>query len=106
MTKLPDKRTVDSIRDRLSHRLNDHLCGMREGCDDSVTGFNEAWDVMRKLFDDIEAGERDDPRPAASPLEHDLLEALKGVVRVADRATVEFDAARAAIAKAVPKGST
>lgn len=34
---------------------------------------------------------------AAAP---DLLEALIGVVRVADRATVEFDAARAAIAKA------
>lgn len=34
---------------------------------------------------------------AASP---ELLEALIGVVRVADRATVEFDAARAAIAKA------
>jgi len=34
---------------------------------------------------------------AAAP---DLLEALKGVVRVADRKTVEFDAARAAIAKA------
>jgi hypothetical protein len=29
-----------------------------------------------------------------------LLEALKGVVKVADRATMEFDAARAAIAKA------
>lgn len=34
---------------------------------------------------------------AAAP---DLLEALRGVVRVADRATVEFEAARAAIAKA------
>lgn len=34
---------------------------------------------------------------AAAP---DLLEALRGVVRVADRATVEFDAARAAIEKA------
>jgi hypothetical protein len=31
---------------------------------------------------------------------HDLLEALKGVLRVADRKTAEFDAARAAIAKA------
>lgn len=30
----------------------------------------------------------------------DMLEALKGVLRVADRATVEFDAARAAVAKA------
>lgn len=34
---------------------------------------------------------------AAAP---DLLEALEAVVRVADRATVEFDMARAAIAKA------
>lgn len=30
----------------------------------------------------------------------DLLEALRGVLRVADRATVEFDAARAAVARA------
>jgi hypothetical protein len=30
----------------------------------------------------------------------ELLEALTGVVRVADRATVEFDAAKAAIFKA------
>ena len=34
---------------------------------------------------------------AAAP---DLIAALKGVLRVADRATDEFDAARAAIAKA------
>lgn len=35
-----------------------------------------------------------------SPLERQLVEALEGVVRVADRATDEFDAARAAIAAA------
>lgn len=34
---------------------------------------------------------------AAAP---DMLEALRGVIRVADRATVEFDAARAAVANA------
>lgn len=39
---------------------------------------------------------------AAAP---DLLEALKGVLRVADRATDEFDAARAAIAKATGSAS-
>lgn len=33
----------------------------------------------------------------------DLLAALKGVLRVADRATAEFDAARAALAKAEPR---
>lgn len=35
-----------------------------------------------------------------TPLESEMLAALKGVVAVADRRTVEFDAARAAIAKA------
>ena len=39
---------------------------------------------------------------AAAP---DLLEALHGVLRVADRATDEFDAARAAIAKATTGGT-
>lgn len=38
---------------------------------------------------------------AAAP---DLLAALKGVLRIADRKTVEFDAARAAIAKAEGSG--
>jgi hypothetical protein len=35
----------------------------------------------------------------------DLLAALQGVLRVADRATVEFDAGRAAIARALPQGA-
>ena len=38
-------------------------------------------------------------------LNAELVEALKGVVRVADRATVELDAARAAIAKAEREGT-
>jgi hypothetical protein len=36
----------------LSDRLNSYLCEMKPGYDDSVTGFNEAWDVMGKFFDD------------------------------------------------------
>jgi hypothetical protein len=39
---------------------------------------------------------------AAAP---ELLEALQGVLRVADRQTDEFDAARAAIAKAIGVGA-
>jgi hypothetical protein len=42
-----------SLRDRLNGCLNDHLCGMKEGYDDSIVGFNEAWEVMRKTFDDV-----------------------------------------------------
>jgi hypothetical protein len=49
------------IRERLEIRLNNYLCEMRQGEDDSVVGFNEAWDVMRKMFDEDAAkatGER------------------------------------------------
>ena len=44
------------LRDRLSTRLNNHLCEMKPDYDDSIVGFNEAWDVMRKTFDDGEPG--------------------------------------------------
>ena len=36
----------------LSDRLNNHLVEMKPGYDDSITGFNEAWDVMGRFFDD------------------------------------------------------
>lgn len=44
-----------ALKNRLYTRLNDYLCEMNEGYDDSVIGFNEAWDVMRKVLDDDEA---------------------------------------------------
>ena len=40
------------LRARLSGRLNDVLCEMKPDYDDSIVGFNEAWDVMRKFFED------------------------------------------------------
>lgn len=58
--------TGDTIRRRLSDRLNDHLCQMREGYDDSVSGFNEAWDVVRKLFDDMDAEQTVDAKPTTT----------------------------------------
>lgn len=45
---------IASLRRRLDARLNDYLCEMKESYDDSIVGFNEAWDIMRKLFDEIE----------------------------------------------------
>lgn len=35
---------------RLDFRLNNHLCEMKPGYDDSVTGFNKAWDIMHEVF--------------------------------------------------------
>jgi hypothetical protein len=40
------------LKARIDTRLNNYLCEMREGYDDSITGFNEAWDIVRKTFAD------------------------------------------------------
>lgn len=40
------------LKSALSDRLNNVLCEMKPDYDDSITGFNEAWDVMGKFFDD------------------------------------------------------
>lgn len=49
--KLEEARKIFSrFKDRLDTRLNNHLYEMKDGYDDSITGFNEAWDVMRKFF--------------------------------------------------------
>ena len=46
------RASLETFKARLAYRLNDHLCGMKEGYDDSIVGFNEAWDIMRKLFEE------------------------------------------------------
>lgn len=40
------------VQSRINIRLNDHLCAMREGYDDSIVGFNEAWDIVRTILTD------------------------------------------------------
>ena len=42
---------LKEMRGKLSDALNNVLCEMKSGYDDSIVGFNEAWDVMRKTFD-------------------------------------------------------
>jgi hypothetical protein len=46
---------LDQFKSDLDLRLDNMLCGIKEGYDDSIVGFNEAWDVMRKAFDDFKA---------------------------------------------------
>lgn len=41
---------LEQLKRRLDYRLNEYLCEMQPGYDDSITGFNEAWDIMRALF--------------------------------------------------------
>lgn len=61
----------------------------------AVAGRKKEWESQWEI--EYQARQARYRLEAAAP---DLLQALKGVLRVADRATVEFDAARAAIAKA------
>jgi hypothetical protein len=48
-----EKETVTKIKKILDLRLEKYLLEMKEGHDDSVTGFNEACDVMQSTFDEI-----------------------------------------------------
>jgi hypothetical protein len=38
------------VKERIDLRLNNHLVEMKEGYDDSIVGFNEAWDIVRGAF--------------------------------------------------------
>jgi hypothetical protein len=40
------------LKDRLDSRLDAYLCEMKEGYDDSIVGFNQAWGIIRKAFDE------------------------------------------------------
>ena len=38
------------IKNRLDTILNNVLCDMKPGYDDSIEGFNKAWDIARDVF--------------------------------------------------------
>lgn len=45
--------TPTRFKDSIDYRLNEYLCGMKEGWDDSIVGFNQAWDIMRAVFREL-----------------------------------------------------
>jgi hypothetical protein len=42
--------TLQRVKDRIDSLMNGHLCDMKPDYDDSVTGFNEAWEIARDTF--------------------------------------------------------
>ena len=44
------RTAIALINDGLATRLNNHLIEMKPDHDDSITGFNEAWDIARKFL--------------------------------------------------------
>lgn len=45
---------LERIKSTLDYRLNEYLCDMKEGYDDSIVGFNEAWDIVRKTLEEFD----------------------------------------------------
>lgn len=46
---------LDRIKSMTDNRLNNALCGMKEGHDDLLDGFNEAWDIVRIIIRELGA---------------------------------------------------
>ena len=44
------KESLERIKDRIDTRINDLLCDTKPNYDDSITGINDAWDVVRKIM--------------------------------------------------------
>jgi hypothetical protein len=45
-----DTELLKRVKDRIDYRLNDCLCEMQPDYDDSITGFNEAWDIVTAVL--------------------------------------------------------
>lgn len=48
---------LEQLKRRIDTRLNDYLVEMRPNYDDSMYGFNEAWDIVRKTFAEMAAAD-------------------------------------------------
>lgn len=58
---LLERSDLTRIKERINLRLNNALVEMKEGWDDSIVGFNAAWDIVRAIFD--EEAERAERQP-------------------------------------------
>lgn len=57
---------LSRLKSKTDARLNDYLCEMNPGYDDSIVGFNEAWDIVRDAFADL--GEPPAPESSESQI--------------------------------------
>jgi hypothetical protein len=53
---LLERGDLARIKEHIDIRLNNALVGMKEGWDDSVVGFNAAWDIVRSVFNETPPG--------------------------------------------------
>ena len=48
-----EKISLETLKNRIDIRLNNKLIEMKPNYDDSITGFNEAWNIVSELFDEV-----------------------------------------------------
>lgn len=48
----PELWSLERLKAIIDSRMNDYLCDMKLDHDDSIVGFNEAWDIVRAAFDE------------------------------------------------------
>jgi hypothetical protein len=44
------REALEQVKNSIDSRMNDALCEMKPDYDDSITGFDEAWDISRRTF--------------------------------------------------------
>ena len=48
----PTMGTLALLKSVIENRLNNYLCDMKPNHDDSICGFNDAWDIVREAFNE------------------------------------------------------
>lgn len=75
--------TLEQLKASIDTRINDLLCETKPGYDDSVVGINEAWDVVRKAFDEYIARAPADAPPTVLTIEAPACSATMAKLREA-----------------------
>lgn len=71
-----EEAAINNLKSRLDTRLNNWLCEMKPDHDDSIVGFNEAWDIVNKVFKDIRAL-KSTPKPVGEDVVENVADELR-----------------------------
>lgn len=74
--KALEEAAINNLKSRLDTRLNNWLCEMKPDHDDSIVGFNEAWDIVNKVFKDIRAL-KSTPKPVGEDVVENVADELR-----------------------------
>lgn len=65
------------LKEQIDTRLNNRLVEMKPDYDDSITGFNEAWDIVRAAFAEVATDTLQDQPPTGRAPQREWSETKK-----------------------------